>query len=115
MQYPQIVEARAVDDYTLIVHFSNQVVRQYDIRQLFTKQMFAPLQRPAFFKNFKIEAGGYALVWNEEIDISEYELWENGTAVTDEGRGARQEIESCVRNVDAVDRGKASRLGDFLP
>ena len=40
--------------------------------------MFAPLKNPSFFKDFRIEAGGYGLVWNEDIDISEYELWENG-------------------------------------
>ncbi|KPQ32876.1 MAG: Protein of unknown function (DUF2442) [Phormidesmis priestleyi Ana] len=44
--------------------------------------MFALLKHPAFFKSFKIEPGGYALTWSAEIDISEYELWKNGTAVT---------------------------------
>jgi hypothetical protein len=43
--------------------------------------MFAPLQQPAFFKSFKVEPGEYAVVWNEDIDISEYELWENGVDV----------------------------------
>ena len=81
MKHPRIVEAKAVDDYTLIVHFSNKEVKQYSVQSLLTKPMFAPLCQPAFFKNFKIEPGGYALVWNEEIDISEYELWKNGTAV----------------------------------
>jgi len=37
----------------------------------------------AFFKNFKIESGGYGLVWNEDIDISEYELWKNGVSLKD--------------------------------
>ncbi|NJO51460.1 MAG: DUF2442 domain-containing protein, partial [Leptolyngbyaceae cyanobacterium RM2_2_4] len=40
--------------------------------------MFSLLRQPAFFRNFKVEPGGYAIVWNEEIDISEYELWKNG-------------------------------------
>ena len=48
--------------------------------QLLNKEMFAPLQNPSFFKSFKIEAGGYSLVWNEDIDISEYELWKNGVS-----------------------------------
>jgi hypothetical protein len=43
--------------------------------------MFAPLKNPSFFKNFRIEAGGYGLVWNEDIDISEYELWKNGISL----------------------------------
>lgn len=29
--------------------------------------------------NVQVEEGGYAIYWNEDIDISEYELWKNGT------------------------------------
>lgn len=81
MKCPHIIQAKLADEHTLMIQFSNQEIKQYSFQQLFTKQMFAPLQQPAFFRNFKIEPGGYALVWNEEIDISEYELWKNGTAV----------------------------------
>jgi hypothetical protein len=35
----------------------------------------------AFFKNVKVEQGGYAVSWNDDIDISEYELWCNGSVV----------------------------------
>ena len=40
--------------------------------------MFAPLRQPTFFKSFTLESGGYGIVWNEDIDISEYELWKHG-------------------------------------
>ena len=46
--------------------------------------MFSPLQQPALFKNFKVEREGYGIVWNEEIDISEYEIWKNGVMVESE-------------------------------
>lgn len=42
--------------------------------------MFSPLKNQAFFKNVKVEPGGYAVYWNDMIDISEYELWKNGTS-----------------------------------
>ena len=29
-----------------------------------------------------VELGGYAVVWNKDIDISEYELWSNGHAIS---------------------------------
>lgn len=95
MQHPRISKAKAVDDHTLIVEFSDEEIKQYTIQHLLEKPMFASLQRPAFFKSFKIEPGGYALVWNEEIDISEYELWKNGTAMTN------YEIENgeCSRDI----------------
>ena len=84
MKYPRIQEAKAIDDTTLVIEFTNQEVKKYDIRHLLETPMFAPLRQPAFFKNFKVEPGGYAIVWNEEIDISEYELWKNGVILENE-------------------------------
>ncbi|MEA5451221.1 DUF2442 domain-containing protein [Leptolyngbya sp. CCNP1308] len=84
MKYPRILKARAVDDFTLVVEFTNRKSKKYDIHQLLNIPMFSPLRQPAFFKNFEIAAGGYGIVWNEEVDISEYELWENGVALESE-------------------------------
>jgi len=71
MKCPRIIDASAIDDRTLVVRLLNQVVKQYSIQQLAENPTFSLLQQPAFFKSFKIEPGGYAIVWNEEIDISE--------------------------------------------
>ncbi len=46
--------------------------------------MFAPLRQPAFFRNFQVERVGYGIVWNEDIDLSEYELWQNGVILESE-------------------------------
>jgi len=81
MNSPRIQTARAIDDTTLLVEFTNQEVKTYDIRRLLDIPMFSPLRQPAFFKNFEVDSSGYAIVWNEEIDISEYELWQNGVSV----------------------------------
>jgi len=84
MNYPRIHQAKAIDDTTLVIEFTNQEVKRYDVRPLVETPMFASLRQPAFFKNFKIESGGYAIVWNEEIDLSEYELWKNGVTLQSE-------------------------------
>jgi len=78
MKPPKVVSVHTIDDRTLLIEFSQNEFKKYDISKLFNNQMFAPLRNPSFFKNFRIEAGGYGLVWNEDIDISEYELWKNG-------------------------------------
>ena len=83
MKPPKIISAQVVDDRTLLIEFSQGEFKKYDISQLLSKEMFAPLRNPSFFKNFKIESGGYGLVWNEDIDISEYELWKNGVSLKD--------------------------------
>jgi hypothetical protein len=79
MTIPKIIAARAIDHRTLMIHFSNQEIKQYDISPLLEKAPFHPLKNFALFKALQIEPGGHALVWNEEIDLSEYELWKNGT------------------------------------
>lgn len=77
MKYPRIHKAKAANDTTLIIQFTNQEIKKYDIRHLLDIPMFSPLRQSALFKNFQIEPGGYGIIWNEDIDISEYELWRN--------------------------------------
>ncbi|MBE9185623.1 DUF2442 domain-containing protein [Microcoleus sp. LEGE 07076] len=96
MKPEPIVFAKAIDPRTLMVKFTNLEVKKYDISKLLDNQMFAILRNPGFFKNFTIEPGCYALVWNDEIDISEYELWQNRMSCTDE------EIDRYVESIHQV-------------
>jgi hypothetical protein len=81
MSYPKIVRAEAIGEHIIRVEFTNRDIKDYDISSLIEKPAFAPLQKPAFFQNFSVEPGGYGLVWNDDIDISEYELWTKGKTV----------------------------------
>ena len=78
MPYPKVQSVEAIDDHTLLVTFDNTQIKTYDVTPLLEKEMFAPLRNPALFKSAQVEQGGYAVVWNNDIDISEYELWRNG-------------------------------------
>ncbi|HCY86008.1 MAG TPA: DUF2442 domain-containing protein [Desulfobacteraceae bacterium] len=80
MNVPKIKTAVVTDHKTIIVTFDNGEIKQYDISKLLSNDMFSPLNDQAFFKNVKVEPGGYAIYWNEMIDISEYELWKNGVS-----------------------------------
>lgn len=83
MSYPRVQSVEAIDDHTLLVKFDNTQTKQYDVTPLLEKEMFAPLRNPALFKSVhQVEQGGYAVVWNSDIDISEYELWSNGQIVS---------------------------------
>nr|VFK26070.1 MAG: Protein of unknown function (DUF2442) [Candidatus Kentron sp. MB]VFK31339.1 MAG: Protein of unknown function (DUF2442) [Candidatus Kentron sp. MB]VFK75446.1 MAG: Protein of unknown function (DUF2442) [Candidatus Kentron sp. MB] len=81
MKIPRIKTALPLDDHTLIVVFDNDDKRKYDIQPLLSKGMFEPLKNPTFFKAFRIDNGGYGITWNENIDLSEYELWNHGQAI----------------------------------
>lgn len=78
MIIPRVVSATPGDGLTLIVGFTNGERKRYDVGRLLGRESFAPLGNPAFFKNVTVEPGGYAVSWDSEIDISEYELWQNG-------------------------------------
>jgi len=81
MTYPNIKSAKAIDDHTLLIEFNNRQKKKYDITPLLKKEMFSPLKNPSFFKAVQVEQGGYAVVWNSGIDISEHELWTHGQAM----------------------------------
>jgi hypothetical protein len=78
MKYPKVKSVLAIDNHNLIVEFDNNEKKRYDVAPLLNKEMFSPLKNPALFKAVKVEKGGYAVSWNSEIDISEYELWKHG-------------------------------------
>ena len=42
--------------------------------------MFQPLRDADLFQQAHVVFGGYAVAWNADIDISEYELWQRGVA-----------------------------------
>lgn len=83
MKPNRIMAAQAMDERTLIIKFTNNELRKYDISKLWEKPMFSLLKNPVFFRNFTIDPHGYGLIWNEDIDLSEYELWQNSISLTD--------------------------------
>ncbi|HHY80401.1 MAG TPA: DUF2442 domain-containing protein [Thermoanaerobacter sp.] len=77
----KVVSVKATDDYKLIVVFDNGTVKEYDMKPKLNEWPFEMLKNKAFFKAVKVDAGGYGVSWNTEIDLSEYELWENGKEI----------------------------------
>ena len=71
-------------DYSISVVFENGVTKKYDVKPLFDKwQAFNSLKNIyGFFEQVKVDTGGYGIVWNDEIDLSCNELWNNGTEIT---------------------------------
>ena len=78
MKYPTIKSVSVIDSLTLLVSFSNDEKRRYNISPLLDREMFSALKNPAFFRNVRVDRCGYALIWNEDTDISEYEIWVHG-------------------------------------
>lgn len=81
MKHPKISAAKAIDDHTLLIEFDNAAKKYYDVTSLLEKEMFSPLKNSAFFYNVQVDENGYAVFWNADIDISEYELWTHGRLI----------------------------------
>jgi len=76
---PVICEATILDaTHTLLVHFSDGANIQYDASKLLLNPAFERLRNWGYFKNFHIAPGGYALIWDNDTDISENEIYTNG-------------------------------------
>lgn len=78
----KITDVKATDDYKLIVTFENGVIKEYDMKQKLDKWPFELLKNKAYFRAVKVDAGGYGISWNSNIDLSEYELWNNGKSIS---------------------------------
>lgn len=78
--FHKIKHVKPLENYILEITFQNGIIKHYNISTLFKEHpMFLPLANiNGLFKNVKIDTGGYGIFWNDEIDISCNELWNNG-------------------------------------
>lgn len=80
-RYPKIKQVKAIEGKRLLVTFNNDVKKIYDCSPLLDDPIFRPLLNDAFFKSVKEEKHGYGVIWSDELDLSESELWINGLPV----------------------------------
>ena len=79
--YSKVKAVVPLDDYRLQVTFANGVSKVYDCKPLLRKPTFAALSSRWLFRVVQVDPGGYGVSWNEDIDSSEFELWERGTPI----------------------------------
>ena len=81
--FHKIKSVSALPDYKLSIQFSQGVTKIYDITPLFAKiHAFTLLKdNPSEFFSVSVDVGGYGIVWNDDLDLSCDELWENGTQI----------------------------------
>ena len=80
-EYPKIKAVEPLAHQRLMVSFHNGEQRLYDFGSQLDSPPFAPLRNEALFKCARVDIGGYGVIWNDEIDIAESELWLNGQPV----------------------------------
>lgn len=80
--YPRINYLQALPNYRLFLIFDNGEIKIYSLSERLQSPAFAPLKDEALFNTVRIANGGYGVIWNDEIDLSEYELWVKGVEVS---------------------------------
>lgn len=61
------------------VLFEDGVFKKYDLEPLTDKwPVFNALRYRKFFETARVDAGGYGIVWNEDIDLAAEEIYLNG-------------------------------------
>jgi hypothetical protein len=81
MNAPRIKSVTPLKERRLLVTFVSGVQKVYDCQRLLMLDRFQLLKHEAFFKAVTVDPGGYGITWDDEMDLSEYELWNNGVAV----------------------------------
>lgn len=65
----------------VIATFNDGTLKTYNIEPLFAEiEVFNILKTtPYLFEQAKVDVGGYGISWNDELDLSCDEIWENGS------------------------------------
>jgi hypothetical protein len=81
--FHKIKAVSVLPDYRLSVQFAEGVTKIYDVKPLFAKWApFKALEKtPELFSCVEVDVGGYGVVWNDDLDLSCDELFENGQIV----------------------------------
>ncbi|MBR5048849.1 MAG: DUF2442 domain-containing protein [Erysipelotrichaceae bacterium] len=81
--FHKIKAVSALPDLRLSVQFAEGVTKMYDVRPLLSKwEPFRTFEKePELFYDVEVDTGGYGIIWNDDLDLSCDELFDNGSTV----------------------------------
>lgn len=84
MAWHKIVSVKPSGELTFDAFFQGGECRRYDVRPLFDRwPAFRALRDvPGLFALVRVEAGGYGVAWNDNLDLESEDIWEFGTVPT---------------------------------
>ena len=80
MIFHRVKNITPLPDYILLAEFHDGSVKKYDVKPLMQEiPVFRMLEYvTGLFEQVHIDAGGYGIMWNDEIDLDCEELYYNG-------------------------------------
>jgi hypothetical protein len=80
--FHKIKQVTPMPDYRLSVRFVQGTTKIYDVKPLLGRLSgFEALGDVKLFSDAAVDVGGYGIVWNDDLDLSCDEIWENGEAI----------------------------------
>ena len=80
--FHKVKHVTALPEFKLSVQFAEGITKIYDVAPLFERfPIFAELKTNHLFDCVEVDVGGYGIIWNDDLDLSCDELWENGVTV----------------------------------
>jgi hypothetical protein len=83
--YPKVRAVEPLPDKKLLIRFETGEVRLYDCQPLLNEEAFRPLADDSFFRRVYPDPHGYAVIWSDDVDLAESELWTNGKPAEQNG------------------------------
>ena len=77
--FHKINKVSPLTDYKIVVYFQDGVAKIYDVEKLFKKwPRFSILKdSKELWYDARVSAGGFGVIWNDDLDLSCEEIWEN--------------------------------------
>lgn len=76
--HPKIKSIEILDNYFIKTFFENGEIKIYDFKPNLENPLFQSLKNYSIFQTAVVDHGGYGISWNDDCDISEWELYTKG-------------------------------------
>lgn len=74
---------KPLKNFILEAEFTDGTVKQYDVKPLFDEipEFSEMAGNPELFQKAEVICCGYAVAWNDVLDLASEEIWDNGMTV----------------------------------
>lgn len=80
--FHKVKDVTALPNYKISIQFSEGITKIYNVKNLIENNpIFQKLKNENLFYSVEVDIGGYGILWNDDIDISCDELFENGETI----------------------------------
>lgn len=77
--FHKIKKVETLSNKMLKVEFENNKIKYYNMKNIIKKiKEFEILNNENIFNKARVDKGGYAVIWNDDLDIACEELYKNG-------------------------------------